>query len=124
MGVLGEAECVEGAAKEVFKLPSTVLTAQNCGSLTQALPPPVTVRSCTMPKLPRTVKQPNPSDTTVAGNASDLAAKSKTDWVVNGRCSKQHNTGCPASVVCTAAMNGTLFSEPRPALPPERSPPR
>ena len=26
--------------------------------------------------------------------------------------------GWPDSVVCTAATNGTLFGEPRPALPP------
>src|SRR5450755_1871931 len=30
------------------------------------------------------------------------------------------NCGWPSGVVCTAAMNGTLFSEPRPVLPPER----
>lgn len=61
---------------------------------------------------------------TVSGRNSDLAAKSSTAWRVNGACAKQANTGCPASVVCTAAMKGTLFSEPRPLLPPERLPPR
>jgi hypothetical protein len=32
--------------------------------------------------------------------------------------------GCPSSSNDSAATNGTLFSEPRPALPPLSSPPR
>ena len=42
MGILGEVEGVVGAMSAVFKLPSSVLTALNCGSLVLALPPPVT----------------------------------------------------------------------------------
>ena len=33
-------------------------------------------------------------------------------------------SGLPWSLSETAAMKGTLFSEPRPGLPPARSPPR
>ena len=58
------------------------------------------------------------------GAASDLAAKSSNDSLVNGRCEKQAKTGAPDSVVCTAATNDTLFSDPRPGLPPGSSPPR
>src|SRR6185295_5218382 len=101
----------------------TVLTARNCGSLTPTLPPPVTWRSCT-PAPAAAVKQPSPSETTVNGRASDLAANLSTASLVNEHCTKHARTGCPASVVCTAAMKGTLFSQPRPALPPESSPPR
>lgn len=50
-----------------------MLTARNCGSLTLALPPPVTMRSWT-PALSVAVKQPSPSETTVNGRTSDFAA--------------------------------------------------
>lgn len=63
-------------------------------------------------------------DTTVSGRTSDLAAKSDTASRVNGCTAKQASTACPSSVVWTAATNDTLFSLPRPVLPPERSPPR
>ena len=36
----------------------------------------------------------------------------------------QAYSGCPSALSETAATNGTLFSEPRPALPPGSSPPR
>ncbi len=69
-------------------------------------------------------KHHSPSLTTVAEVANDLAAKAATPSVVNGNGAKQASCGHPSGVVCTAAMNGTLFSEPRPVLPPGNSPPR
>lgn len=51
-------------------LASTVLTAKNKGCLALAAPPPVTCGSCRTP-VPRTaVKQPKPSETSVAGAAT------------------------------------------------------
>jgi hypothetical protein len=43
-------------------------------------------------------------------------------FVNSGFC-KQARSGCPAGVVCTAAVKETLFSEPRPLLPPGKRPP-
>ena len=70
------------------------------------------------------VKQPKPSETSVAGAARDWLAKAWIDSLVNGRCDRHTSTGWPDSVVCTAATKGILLGEPRPALPPWTSPPR
>lgn len=66
----------------------------------------------------------SPSVTSVAGAASEFSANSWIDFLVNGRRDRHMKTACPDSVVCTAATKATLFSEPRPRLPPGRSPPR
>src|SRR5260221_10557569 len=101
-----------------------MLTAWNDGCLALAAPPPVAWGSCRRP-VPRTaVKQPRPSETRVAGAASDCAANSLMDSLVKGRLDRHMRTGSPDSVVCTAATNATLLGEPRPALAPWISPPR
>jgi len=69
-------------------------------------------------------KHRSPSERTLAEGESDLAAKIATSSEVSGCWEKQASTGLPSGVVWTAAMKGTLFSEPRPVLPPERWPPR
>jgi hypothetical protein len=70
------------------------------------------------------VKQPRPSETTVSGEPMLVAMNSFMASLVNGRADRQARCARPSSVVRTATTKGTLFSEPRPALPPLRSPPR
>ena len=50
--------------------------------------------------MPRTaVKHPRPSETSVAGAASEREAKSSIDSFVNGRLDSHIKTGAPDSVV-------------------------
>ncbi len=77
-----------------------------------------------MPISLATVKQIKPSDTTVAGRTIDVDMNALSDSLVKARLQNQAKWGWPDSVVCTAATNETLFSEPWPAVPPWRSPPR
>src|SRR5882724_9724316 len=98
--------------------------ALNCGSLVLAFPPPVTVDSWSAPMIVTARKHHSPSATTWADVASDFAAQIAIASVVNGCQAKHAYSGCPSGVVGIAAMNGTLFSEPRPLFPPERSPPK
>src|SRR5262245_29652499 len=107
-----------------FRLPSSVLTHLNCGRATLALPPPVTMRSCPAPTKVAAAKHHDPSLTTVADGAMWLAANAAIACRVGGCWLKQAYSGRPSAVVCTAATKGTLFSAPRPVLPPENSPPR
>ena len=69
-------------------------------------------------------KHPRPSETTCADAASAVFAQSAIASLVNSSFFRQTFSGWPVLVVCTAAMNDTLFSDPRPLLPPGSSPPR
>ena len=58
--------------------------------------------------MPRTaVKQPRPSDTSVAGAASDFSAKAWMDPVVNGRCDRHILYG---AIESTNGPRGTVSS--------------
>src|ERR1035437_3907250 len=70
-------------------------------------------------------KQANPSETTVAEGASQRRAHTVISALLKDFTgAKTARIGWPWSLVSTATTNGTLFSEPRPALPPGGSPPR
>lgn len=97
MGVLVELDGVVGARHRSLQVAHHGLMAWNCVNLALTLLP-VTMRSC-RPAPATAVKHHKPSDTTVSGRVSDLAANSSTACLVNGFCAKQAATGLPSSVV-------------------------
>ena len=88
-------------------------------------PDPVTIGWWTQPALPTPVKQCRPSLTTVLEGWKlrcakvAISARRKPFTRRNFR-----RIGLPSGVVSTAATIGVLPGEPRPRLPPLRSPPR
>src|SRR5574337_1714035 len=98
----------------VFRLPSSVLTHLNCGSAMLALPPPVTMRSCSAPTKVAAPKHHSPSLTTLADGAIWLAANAAIASLVGGCWLRHTYSGRQSAVVCTAATKGTLLSLPRP----------
>src|SRR5215217_599759 len=106
-------------------LPSAVLTHLKAGVRTAAAPDPVLMTSWRHPASATAAKQARPSLTTPQLGARLRLAKpemARPQKLVTRR--RFRRTGLPSSVVSTAATKGVLPGEPRPCLPPERSPPR
>ena len=57
------------------------------------------MRHFRMPAPRKAVKQSRPSETNVAGAASDFSAKAWIDSFVKGHCDRHIKTGCPEAVV-------------------------
>src|ERR1700738_1192650 len=102
-----------------------VLTHLKAGFRAALRPDPVMIGWGTQPALPTPVKQCRPSLTTVLAGwklrcaNGAIAARRKPFTRRNFK-----RIGWPCGVVSTAATIGVLPGEPRPRLPPLRSPPR
>src|ERR1700731_803406 len=109
----------------LLMLPGVVLPHLKAGFRAALRPDPVMIGWWTQPALPTPVKQCRPSLTTVL-------AGWKLRWAkvpISGRGKPFRGgtfkgIGFPSGVVRTAATIGVLPGEPRPRLPPLRSPPR
>src|ERR1700751_1383241 len=109
----------------LLMLPRVVLTHWKAGFRAALRPDPVMIGWWTQPALPTPVKQCRPSLTTVLAGWKlrrakvAVSARSKTFTRRN-----LNRIGLPSVVFPTAATIGVLPGEPRPRLPPLRSPPR
>src|ERR1700745_829310 len=116
----------EGPVMAVLILPRVVLTHLKAGFRTALRPDPVMIGWWTQPALPTPVKQCRPSLTTVLAGWKLRRAQ----VAISARrkpFSRRHNFrrfALPSGVVSPAATIGVLPGEPRPRLPPLRSPPR
>ena len=98
-----------GATQGALMLPGIVFTQRNSGCSTAAFPPPVTIGSCTQPAAVTPLKQVSPSQSTCvpgprcccAQAAISVRRKPSTTVSVT-------RSGCPCSLVSTAATNGVL----------------
>src|SRR6201993_3704417 len=109
----------------LLMLPRVVLTHLKAGFRAALRPDPVMIGWWTQPALPTPVKQRRPSLTTVLAGWKLRCAKltiSARRKPFTRRNFKR--IGLPCGVVWTAATIGVLPGEPRPRLPPLRSPPR
>src|ERR1700730_7524049 len=122
--------CLSGVALQVAEkalliLPRVVLTHLKAGFRAALRPDPVMIGWWAQPALPTPVKQCRPSLTTVLAGWKLRCAKvaiSARRKPFTRRNFKR--IGLPSGVVSTAATIGVLPGEPRPRLPPLRSPPR
>src|SRR3712207_8344306 len=106
-------------------LPSALLTQRKAGVRAARAPEPVLTTVCWHPALVTAAKQPRPSLTTSQVRSRLRLAKPATARRQKlGTRRSFSRTGLPSDVVSTAARKGVLPGEPRPRLPPERSPPR
>src|SRR5664280_957380 len=108
-----------------FTLPIRVLIQVNSSLVTLCGPPPVTILIWLHPAAVTAEKQGNPSEMTVlpgckccfAQREISVSRKPLTTFMFIA-------IGWPSLFNETAATNGTLLAEPRPLLPPRRSPPQ
>ena len=106
-------------------LPSAVLTHLKAGVRAAAAPDPVLMTAWRHPTSATAAKQARPSLTTSQLGSRLRLAKpemARPQKLLTRRSFRR--TGLPSGVVSTAATKGVLPGEPRPRLPPERSPPR
>lgn len=88
------------------------------------LRPAITVGWWLQPAPVTAAKQANPSENTTLPGATFPFTHATTSSLVNPVTGvRRTRSGRSSSVRETAATNGTLFSAPRPTLPPVRSPP-
>ena len=121
--ILSEVERMVTAGEAGLRLPSTVLIHRNSGN-SFGLRPATTVGWCAQPASVTALKQANPSENTVLpgrGQSGPLCDRLEGEACTGVSLVRK---GCPSSLSETAATKGTLFCEPRPTLPPLRSPPR
>lgn len=85
MGVLAEVEGVVRAAEGGFDVAQDCVDGGELGVGRSSRPLPATCSSCRMHVLWTALKQPRPSETSVAGAASEAAANSVIDSLANGR---------------------------------------
>src|ERR1700751_1625706 len=109
----------------LLMLPRVVLTHLKAEFRAALRPDPVMIGWWTQPAFPTPVKQCRPSLTTVlagwkfhCGKGADSPPRKP---FTRGNFKR---FGLPSGVVSTAATIGVLPGEPRPRLPPLRSPPR
>src|SRR3954464_9085118 len=109
----------------LLMLPRVVLTHLNAGFSAALRPYPVMIGWWTQPALLTPVKQRSPSLTTVLAGSklrfAKVAIAARRNPVTRRNFKR---IGLPSGVVSTAATIGVLPGEPRPRLPPFRSPPR
>src|SRR6267142_2698156 len=109
----------------LLMLPRVVLTHLKAGFRAALRPDPEMIGWWTHPALPTPAKQRRPSLTTVLAGLKLRFAKvtisARRKPFTRRNCKR---IGFPCGVVSTAATIGVLPGEPRPRLPPFRSPPR
>src|ERR1700737_1731057 len=109
----------------LLMLPRVVLTHLKAGFRAALRPDPVMIGWWTQPALPTPVKQCRPSLTMgLAGGklrCAKVAIAARRNPFPGGNFK---GIVFPSGVVSTAATIGVLPGEPRPRLPPLRSPPR
>src|SRR6202048_2090013 len=115
----------EGPVRGLLMLPRVVLTHLKAGFRAALRPDPVTIGWWTQPALPTPVKQCRPSLTTVLAGwklrCAKVAISARRETFTQRNLKR---IGLAPGVVSTAATIGVLPGEPRPRLPPLRSPPR
>src|ERR1700730_17394060 len=109
----------------LLMLARAVLTHLKAGFRAALRPDPVMIGWWTQPALPTPVKQCRPSLTTVLAGwkmrCAKVAISAGRNPFTRGNFKR---FGFPSGVVSPAAPIGVLPGEPRPRLPPLRSPPR
>src|ERR1700680_1294073 len=124
-GYMLVADCAVSASDGALDIAEGVLTHLKAGFRAALRPDPVMIGWWTQPALPTPVKQCRPSLTTVLAGwklRCAMVAISARRKPFTRRNLKR--IGLPSGVVSTAATIGVLPGEPRPRLPPLRSPPR
>jgi len=123
--VFGEIECMISAPQAGFEVAQNRIYPVEFWQILRL----ATVRDdcprCWQPASVTPAKQPNPSEVTIQPGARSAVAQSKTALRVKpGTSAILIYRGRPSAPSEMAATKGTLFSEPRFALPPANSPPR
>ncbi len=112
-------------ARDVFILPSMVLTQLKQGRSVLLCLGPTTIRSCSHPTVVTDLKHAKPSLTIVESCQRLSLAHFLIHCPLNpGTTFSLIWSGSQFSVVDTAATKGVLFSDPRPRFPPACSPPQ